>query len=72
MDQSISLISTIQKRKFELGYEAYMANRTRDSHDMNPGSPAIADFQAGWDQAAKEHYGLSARQQLDVAQAGRP
>lgn len=33
------------------GAAAFEAGKHRDEHHMNPGSPAIVDFQAGWDQA---------------------
>jgi hypothetical protein len=32
------------------GAAAFKAGRRRDDHYMNPGSPAIEDWQAGWDQ----------------------
>lgn len=30
---------------------AFAAGKSRDEHDMNPGSAAIADWEAGWDRA---------------------
>jgi hypothetical protein len=33
------------------GRAAYEAGKRRDEHHMNPGSPAILDFQDGWDRA---------------------
>ena len=36
----------------ESGKTAYLAGHSRDSHDLNPGAAAIADFHAGWDAAA--------------------
>lgn len=33
------------------GRAAFEAGRGRDEHHMNPGSPAIEDFQHGWDLA---------------------
>jgi hypothetical protein len=32
------------------GAAAYRAGQGRDEHNMNPGSAAIEDWQAGWDQ----------------------
>lgn len=71
-DLSIALRSTIEKRKFDKGYAAYRAGQARDSHDMNPGSPMIERFEAGWDQAAKEHYGLASSSILAANQRGVP
>lgn len=31
------------------GRAAFFAGQGRDSHNMNPGSPAIVDWQDGWD-----------------------
>ena len=33
------------------GRAAFAAGRGRDEHFMNPGSPAIEEFQEGWDRA---------------------
>lgn len=33
------------------GRAAFEAGRGRDEHFMNPGSPAIEEFQEGWDRA---------------------
>lgn len=30
------------------GRAAFFAGKGRDAHEMNPGSPAIKDWQAGW------------------------
>jgi hypothetical protein len=35
----------------EKGRAAFVAGKGRDEHHMNPGSPAIEEFQAGWDRA---------------------
>ena len=32
------------------GAEAFADGQGRNDHDMNPGSAAIAEWQAGWDQ----------------------
>lgn len=33
------------------GAAAYRAGQSRDNHHMNPGSAAIEEWQAGWDEA---------------------
>lgn len=68
MDQSIALISTIQAR-WRVAYEAGQA---RDSHGIHWNASAIADFQAGWDEAAQEHYGLPSAERLAADQVGAP
>lgn len=47
MDQIFSRES-MRKR----GRQAFTEKRGRDAHNMNPGVLAIADWQAGWDEAA--------------------
>lgn len=36
------------------GRVAFEAGKGRDDHHMNPGSPAIVEFQDGWDRAYAE------------------
>jgi ribosome modulation factor len=36
------------------GREAFVAGRSRDDHGMNAGALAIAEWQAGWDQACAD------------------
>lgn len=36
-----------------MGIAAFAAGRGRNAHNMNPGSPAISEWQAGWDTAYK-------------------
>lgn len=46
MDQSISLVTPSMNR--QRGADAFYRGISIDDHHMNPGVPAIADWQAGW------------------------
>lgn len=48
------------------GAAAFNAGVPRDGHNMNPGSAAIDDWRAGWDQAQQEKYDRLTRRQSDV------
>lgn len=52
MDTSISLVSPNMQR--ERGADAFDEGRGVDDHHMNPGSPAIKDWQDGWHQRRVE------------------
>ncbi len=58
MEQIISREAMRQR-----GAEAFNAGRTRDSHNMNWHSPALAEWLAGFDEAAHARY---AEQQLEA------
>ena len=77
MDESIISKAVLQKRICEKAYVAFVKAAGRDSHDMNPGSPAVADFQAEYDRLELEartssdsHNPLAARRRVDQSQAG--
>lgn len=50
MDQSIVPREWMRTR----GHKARVEGKGRDDHGMNPGSAAIAEWQAGWDVADVE------------------
>lgn len=50
MDSPIISRDLIRSR----GAAAFVAGSGRNGHNMNPGAPAIAEWQAGWDAAYKE------------------
>lgn len=52
MDLSISLITPEIMR--ELGADDFDRGRGVDEHGMNPGAPAIKDWQYGWHQRLVE------------------
>lgn len=55
----------------ESGKTAYLAGRSRDSHDLNSCSkPAIDDFHFGWDAAASVKNIALAGGRVDAAQVG--
>ena len=41
-------MATIQHHWLRKGQQAHDDGRSADSHGMNPGSAAIADFRKGW------------------------
>lgn len=51
MADAIISRQTIRNR----GAAAYHAGKPRDSHNFNPGSPAIFDFLIGYDLAKSQH-----------------
>ena len=54
MDESIRPVTPEIMRQF--GADAFDQGRDIDDHHMNPGSPAIADWQKGWrDRRAAVH-----------------
>jgi len=59
MDEAIIPRSTIRAR----GAEAFNAGRSRDSHNMNWHSPALAEWLEGFDEAAQAWH---AEQQLEA------
>lgn len=69
MDISIISRDTIRAR----GAKAFDNGRGIDAHGMNPGSPAIEDWQAGWrarrDQRLQERFDLVTRPQAVVCLA---
>lgn len=48
------------------GRAAHAAGKARNGHNMNPGAAAIAEWQAGWDEA-DEHSRETENQQLETA-----
>lgn len=62
------------------GSAAFAAGKGRDDHNMNPGSAAITEWQAGWDQLAALsksgqalpvcHTAPGVRRQVDLRQGG--
>ena len=52
MTHQIRLRDQVRERKIESGRQAALAGLSRDSHAMNPGSPAITDFYVGYDSVA--------------------
>lgn len=71
MVEQIRLLSAvIGERKYALGRDAALSGQSRDSHGMNPGSPRIADFHAGYDSVARlsNHSAPLKRRRVDVAQ----
>jgi hypothetical protein len=46
MDHSITLVTPAMNR--QRGADAFDEGRGIDDHHMNPGAPAIADWQKGW------------------------
>lgn len=70
MDEAIIPRATIRAR----GAAAFNANRSRDSHNMNPGAAALAEWLEGFDEAAKAwqaaqlaaRYGVVTRRQAEV------
>ena len=52
MDEAIISRDTIRER----GAFAFDQGRNVDDHHMNPGAPAIADWQAGWLERQAEVY----------------
>ena len=46
MDHSIALVTPAMNR--QRGADAFDRGVPIDGHNMNPGSPAIADWQQGW------------------------
>ena len=53
------------------GATAYLAGHSRDSHDLNPRSPAIPDFHIGWDTAASNQFAITPVKRVDAAQVQR-
>ena len=54
MDHSITLVTPAMNR--QRGADAFDQGRGIDDHHMNPGAPAIADWQQGWrDRRAAVH-----------------
>jgi hypothetical protein len=49
MDESITLRSLVRAKVHEDARKQFVKGAGRDSHGMNPGSPAVADFQAEYD-----------------------
>lgn len=52
----------------DAGKDAFLAGHSRDSHDLNPGTAAIADFHTGYDAAARTHSDIVARARVDARQ----
>ena len=51
---------------FDRGAAAFNAGRTRDSHNMNWHSPALADWVAGFDHAAQVWHKATNKQAIVV------
>ena len=50
------------------GKTAYLAGKSRDSHNLNPRSAGIADFHIGWDSAASSQFVIAAVKRFEHAQ----
>lgn len=69
-----------RERMRTTGRAAFAAGKGRDEHNMNPGSAAITEWQAGWDQLAALsaagqafpvcHTEPGARRHIDLRQGG--
>lgn len=55
-----------RKMMFDRGADAFNAGRTRDSHNMNPWAPALADWLAGFDRAAQVWHQATNKQAVVV------
>jgi hypothetical protein len=66
MDESIKLRSLVQAKARNDARKQFVKGAGRDSHGMNPGSAAIADFQAEYDRLEREYH-TSANQVLAAA-----
>lgn len=62
MDEAIISRATIRQR----GADAFNAGRSRESHNMNPGSAAIADWLDGFNQAQRQDGCAFFRKQAEV------
>ena len=51
----------------DAGKTAFLAGRSRDSHNLNP-SAALVDWIAAYDAAARTHSDIVARARVDVRQ----
>jgi hypothetical protein len=65
MDHSIKLVSA--EMQFERGVVAHAHGRGVDDHYMNPGSPAIKDWQAGWRFAEQRARSVAIMKPMEVA-----
>jgi hypothetical protein len=68
MDESIKLRSLVQAKARNDARKQFVKGAGRDSHGMNPGSAAIADFQAEYDRLELD-YRASSNQVLAAAMA---
>lgn len=69
-----------RERLHTKGAAAFTAGKGRNDHNMNPGSAAIAEWQAGWDRFAAlaktgqassaSHTAPGARRHIDLCQGG--
>jgi hypothetical protein len=66
MDESIKLRSLVLAKVRENARKQFIKRAGRDSHGMNPGSAAIADFQAEYDRLELD-YGAASNQVLAAA-----
>ena len=60
MDQIVS-----RAMIFDRGAAAFAKGLGLNDHNMNPGAPAIADWQAGW-KDAKQRWNRAMRRQAEV------
>lgn len=73
MDEQIISRAALERRIREKAYAAFITKAGRDAHNMNPGSCAVADFEAEYDRLEAEarasaalHDPLAARRHVDV------
>ena len=79
MDEQIMSREALEKRIREKAYIAFVRRAGRDSHCMNHGAPAIADFQAEYDRLESEaktlprsHTARAPVRRFDLPQSGKP
>lgn len=70
MDRSISLVTPDMQRA--RGADAFDEGRGVDDHHMNPGAPAIKDWQAGWHQRRVERSRKAGNPVQQLAEACPP
>jgi hypothetical protein len=59
MDESIKLRSLVLAKVRENARKQFIKGAGRDSHGMNPGSAAIADFQAEYDRLELDYQAMA-------------
>ena len=67
MDESITLRSLVKAKARNDARKQFAKGAGRNSHGMNRGSAAIADFQAEYDRLEREHVTHVAAEQLLAA-----
>jgi len=71
MDHSITIVTPAMNR--QRGADAFDRNVPIDGHNMNPGAPAIADWQKGWrDRQAVAFARAAVKPMVDLAEVSPP